>query len=139
MQYASLHGGRVTWDATCFAFAMAVDPSESTEVLAPASATNWPAWHLVSVRDAQPPLHWSIGWLVCCCLSPQRLTNSGSLQLQVAVQIGNVATSLGDRLWATWFSSAAQYARSTSPVAVLRINVQVCHSTLVKPHQLTGY
>ena len=44
---------------------------------------------------------------------------------QVAVQVGNVSASLGDRLWATWFSSAKEYARATTPVAIIRVNVQV--------------
>jgi hypothetical protein len=44
---------------------------------------------------------------------------------QIAVQVGNVSASLGDRLWATWFSSATQYARSTMPLAIIRVNVQV--------------
>lgn len=44
---------------------------------------------------------------------------------QVAVQVGNLSASLGDRLWATWFSSAAQYARATQPLAAARINVRV--------------
>jgi hypothetical protein len=39
VQYASLHGGRVTWDATPFAFAMAIDPNAPTEVQ---------GWHLSS-------------------------------------------------------------------------------------------
>ena len=44
---------------------------------------------------------------------------------QIAVQVGNVSASLGDRLWATWFSSAKEYARSTTPIAIIRVNVQV--------------
>lgn len=44
---------------------------------------------------------------------------------QIAVQVGNVSASLGDRLWATWFSSAKEYARATTPIAIIRVNVQV--------------
>jgi hypothetical protein len=50
----------------------------------------------------------------CVCVHPQ-----------IVVQVGNVSASLGDRLWATWFSSATQYARSTTPLAIIRVNVQV--------------
>lgn len=47
---------------------------------------------------------------------------------QIFVQVGNLSASLGDRLWASWFSSAAQYARATQPLAAARINVRVCTS-----------
>lgn len=40
VQYASLHGGRVTWDNTCYAFAMAVDPDAPIKVPRCAFATN---------------------------------------------------------------------------------------------------
>jgi hypothetical protein len=56
-------------------------------------------------------------------LTPPRTKLCGASQ--IAVQVGNVSASLGDRLWATWFSSAKEYARATTPIAIIRVNVQV--------------
>ncbi len=57
-----------------------------------------------------------------CSIESNPIVTLGS---QVSIQIGNLSASLGDRLWATWFSTAAQYARATQPLAVCRLNVQV--------------
>ena len=67
VQYASLNGGRVTWDATPFAFAMAIDPKAPTEVLGRDGGT---CRHM-SVQ------HWSGTCGACCCtVKPERRTAS---------------------------------------------------------------
>ena len=133
VHYASLNGGRVTWDATPFAFAMAIDPNAPTEVCGRHDRTR----------------HWSgncclrmlLRILMCmpCNNSPPVVHStvdtaplSGLCEaLQIAVQVGNVSASLGDRLWATWFSSAKEYARATTPIAIIRVNVQVQQGCLL--------
>lgn len=74
--FESVQGGRVSWDATSFAFALSIGPSG-----------------IAADRE-------------------------------ITVQLGNLSGSLGDRLWASWFSSSAQYTRATQTLATARISIR---------------
>lgn len=52
-----------------------------------------------------------------------RIPSSGDAE-QMHVQVGNLSVGLGEKLWASWFSSAAEYDRDTQPIASATISVR---------------
>ena len=59
----------------------------------------------------------------------EKLTKNSALQnTQAVVQLGEVVTSLGDRVWATWFASGAATAspQNVSVLGTARVPLKVC-------------